>query len=151
MTEDYCEHCDLPYSTCVHGNPPAPPPEPAPRAARTRTTTRTAAATGTTARAAAKPAKAAAPARPRRRTPPEDFEPRIISVLATLGGEATAEDVMDAIGEQASESLRSGDLEAGPTGELRWRTACRTARKHLADGGRLVAPQPGVWRLTDAD
>ena len=147
---DYCEHCDLPYSTCVHGNPPTPPPEPAPRATRTRSTTpRAASATGAARTAAPRATKAAAPARPRRRTPAEDFEPWIVSVLGGLGGEAAADDVMDAIAEQMGDALRPGDLETGPTGELRWRTACRTARKQLADAGRLVAPRPGTWRLTD--
>ncbi len=73
----------------------------------------------------------------------------ILAVLGARGGEAPADDVMETIGERMAESFRSGDQEKGPTGELRWRTACRTARKNLADAGRLVAPQPGVWRLTD--
>ena len=73
----------------------------------------------------------------------------ILAVLGALGGEAPADDVMETIGERMEDSFRSGDQEKGPTGELRWRTACRTARKNLADAGRLVAPQPGVWRVTD--
>jgi len=85
--------------------------------------------------------------RRRRRTPTEDFEPYIVEVLETRGGEGPAEEVMDAIGERMVETFRAGDTEVGPTGEVRWRTACRTARKQLADQGRLVAPTPGVWRL----
>lgn len=25
MTDDHCDHCDLPKATCVHGNPPKVP------------------------------------------------------------------------------------------------------------------------------
>ncbi len=142
MTEDYCEFCELPWSQCIHGNPPAPPPEPVKPAPRTTTTRSTAAR-------APRASRAATAAAPRRRTPPEDFEQHIVAVLEERGGEASADDVMDAIGVRMGDTFRSGDQEQGPTGELRWRTACRTARKHLATGGRLVAPKPGVWRLTD--
>ncbi len=126
----------------MHGNPPAPPPV-APATARKDT------ARVRTSRAAAPARTPARPpaAKPRRRTPPEDLEPLILAVLDGLGGEADAEVVMTAVGDRLEGSFRPGDQEAGPTGELRWRTACRTARKHLADQGRLVAPRPGVWRV----
>ncbi len=138
--DDYCDHCDLPLSTCIHGNPPAPPPEPPPRASPVRTT-RAPRATGTS-------TKPPPPARARRHTPAADLEPHVVAVLEDLGGEGAAEDVMVAVGERMAEVFRPGDRETGPTGELRWRTACRTARKNLADQGLLVAPSPGVWRLT---
>ncbi len=151
--DDYCDLCDLPLSQCVHGNPPTPPPAPAPkapRAPRTRSTSTSAGTAGTSTRAPrATPTRTPPAGPPRRRTPAEDFEPLIIAVLGALGGEAAAEDVMETIGERMADSFRASDQEKGPTGELRWRTACRTARKNLADAGRLVAPQPGVWRLTD--
>jgi hypothetical protein len=35
LSADYCELCELPLSTCVHGMPPPPPP-PAPAAAKPR-------------------------------------------------------------------------------------------------------------------
>lgn len=141
--DDYCEHCDLPLSTCIHGNPPAPPPEPVRKASPVRTTRAPRAAAGSRGSAAA-----ATPPRARRRTPAEDFELHVVAVLEARGGEASAEEVMTAVGERMAEAFRPGDEEKGPTGELRWRTACRTARKNLADQGRLLAPSPGVWRLT---
>lgn len=139
--DDYCEHCDLPLSTCVHGNPPTPPPEPTPQASPVRTTRATTRVPGSS-------AKPPPPARARRHTPAADLEPHVVAVLEDLGGEAAAEDVMVAVGERMADVFRPGDQEKGPTGELRWRTACRTARKNLADQGLLVAPSPGVWRLT---
>ncbi len=138
--DDYCEHCDLPLSTCIHGNPPAPPPEPAKRASPVRTTR--------TPRARGSSSASPPPPRARRHTPAAELEPHVLAVLEEHGGEGTAEDVMRAVGERMAGHFRPGDEEKGPTGELRWRTACRTARKNLADQGLLVAPSPGVWRLT---
>lgn len=143
--DDYCEHCDLPLSTCIHGNPPAPPPEPVRKASPVRTTRVPRAAAGSRSSAAA---ATPPPPRTRRRTPAEEFEPQVVAVLQAHGGEASAEAVMTAVGERMAGAFRPGDEETGPTGELRWRTACRTARKNLADQGLLVAPSPGVWRLT---
>ena len=139
--DDYCEHCDLPLSTCIHGNPPAPPPEAPPQASPVRTTR---APRAPRASGSASPP----PPRARRRTPAEELEPHVLAVLEERGGEGPAEEVMVAVGERMAEVFRPGDQEKGPTGELRWRTACRTARKNLADQGLLVAPSPGVWRLT---
>lgn len=143
--DDYCDFCELPLSTCIHGNPPAPPPEPVRKTAASRAKAAAAGPTRTVMRAST--GAAPPPPRPRRRTPAEDFEPHILEVLESLGGEGPAEEVMDAIGERLVATFRPGDTETGPTGEVRWRTACRTARKQLSDQGRLVAPSPGVWRL----
>lgn len=146
MAEDYCEHCDLPFSTCIHGRPPAPEPVKAPPKAspvRRRTTS----ASGTTAGSGSAPA----PVRtaPRRRTDKAEFKPVIVEVLQEAGGEQEADLVLAALEERLAEVLKPGDHETGPTGEVRWRTAARWARKELADDGLLVAPQPGVWALTD--
>ncbi len=70
-------------------------------------------------------------------------------MLQEVGGEREAELVMLELEERMAEVLREGDREVGPTGEVRWRTAVRWARKELADDGFLVAPRPGVWQLTD--
>lgn len=150
MAEDYCEHCDLPFSTCIHGRPPAPEPVKAPPKAspvRRRTTSASGSASGTTTGSASAPA----PVRtaPRRRTDKAEFKPVIVEVLQEAGGEQEADLVLAALGERLAEVLKPGDHETGPTGEVRWRTAARWARKELADDGLLVAPQPGVWALTD--
>lgn len=147
MAEDYCEHCDLPFSTCVHGMPPAPEPVKAPPKAspvRRRTTSTTATGSGS--------ASGAAPVRtaPRRRTDKAEFKPVIVAVLQEAGGEQDADLVLDSIEQRLADVLKPGDHETGPTGEVRWRTAARWARKELADDGLLLAPQPGVWALTDA-
>ncbi|MGV3563230.1 MAG: winged helix-turn-helix domain-containing protein [Nocardioides sp.] len=149
MAEDYCEHCDLPFSTCIHGRPPAPEPVKAPpKASPVRR--RTASASGSASRTTAGSASAPAPVRtaPRRRTDKAEFKPVIVEVLQEAGGEQEADLVLAALEERLAEVLKPGDHETGPTGEVRWRTAARWARKELADDGLLVAPQPGVWALT---
>ena len=77
--EDYCELCDLPRSTCIHGRPP--PPEPTRAAAPPRK------------RAAPRKTTKGAPAKTvaRRWTPPEAFKPLILAVLEDAGGELEAE------------------------------------------------------------
>lgn len=143
MGEEYCELCDLPLATCVHGMPPAPEPVKAPPKASPVTRRRT---TASSAPSSAAPARTA----PRRRTDKADFKPVIVAVLQEAGGEQEAELVLTALEERLADVLKPGDHETGPTGEVRWRTAARWARKELADEGLLVAPQPGVWALTDA-
>ncbi len=63
--------------------------------------------------------------------------------------QAEADDLLSDLEQRLGDVLRPGDLETGPTGEVRWRTAARTARKQLADDGLLLAPRPGTWALTD--
>lgn len=150
MAEDYCEHCDLPLSTCIHGRPPAPEPvKVPPKASPVRRSTTS--ASGSTSRTTSRSASAPAPVRtaPRRRTDKAEFKPVIVEVLQEAGGEQEADLVLAALEERLAEVLKPGDHETGPTGEVRWRTAARWARKELADDGLLVAPQPGVWALTD--
>lgn len=143
MGEEYCEHCDLPLSTCVHGMPPVPEPVKAPPKASPVTRRRTSAGSTTT---SSTPTRTA----PRRRTDKADFKPVIVQVLQEAGGEQDAEAVLASLEERLADVLKPGDHETGPTGEVRWRTAARFARKELQDDGLLLAPQPGVWALTDA-
>lgn len=140
VAEDYCELCDLPLSQCVHGMP-KPPPAP-PKAPAQRRTTRAARPSST------RPSSAVT-SKPtvRRYTPPEEVAPLILQVLEDEGGRATAEDVMAGVEMALAPSFRAGDEEKGPTGELRWRTAARKARKALSDEGLLVVPEPGLWAL----
>ncbi len=147
---DYCDLCDLPLSTCVHGMPkpvePPPPAKKAPPKASPVTRRRTTPASSGGAFGSSAPA---APARPRRRTPAVDFKPWIVKLLQEAGGQAESDDLLSDLEQRLGDVLRPGDLESGPTGELRWRTAARTARKELADDGLLLAPRPGTWALTD--
>lgn len=142
---DYCEMCDLPLSTCVHGMP-KPPPEP-PKTAPVRTRTAAAKASPVTRRRT--PERAAAPARPRLRTHQDDFKPWLVGVLQDAGGTEESEVAILEVERRMAARLLPGDRELGPQGEPRWRTALRWARKELADEGLLHAPQPGVWALTD--
>ena len=144
MSDDYCELCDLPRSTCVHGMPPSPPPPPAapkapraPRAPRV-STPRTATAV------AAVPARRA----PRKWTPPEDFEPHILEVLEEAGGELDTDDVFTALEARLSDELLEGDRQLTPEGELRWRFAARRARQSLIKSGALSKGAPGIWTLS---
>lgn len=163
MSEDYCELCDLPLSTCVHGMP-APPPEP-PRAAPTRTsgsagsratgratssraTSRTVSSSTsrTSSRTAAPPTRRA----PRRWTPPEDFRPHVVAVLTDAGGELEADELFDRLEERVGDELLEGDRETTPEGELRWRYAARRARQAMLADGTMEKGPPGVWRLGGA-
>jgi hypothetical protein len=139
MNEDYCEHCDLPLSQCVHGMPPAPPPpaKPAPRP-------RKKAATRTTPKASSKATPAVAS---RRWTPPEAFKPAIISVLEEAGGALETDQLFEELESVVRDDLKPADAERTPEGELRWRYAARRARVALIDEGLMTKALPGVWQL----
>lgn len=142
MSDDYCDLCDLPKSTCVHGMPPAPPPPPAPpRAPR--------APRASTPRAA-KASAPVAPARraPRRWTPPEDFAVHIVGVLEAAGGELDTEDVFAALESRLADELLEGDRQLTPEGELRWRYAARRARQSMIKEGVMSKGAPGMWALS---
>jgi hypothetical protein len=135
--EDYCDLCDLPKSTCIHGNPPAPPPP--------RATARTA-----TPRASKPVVKRAAPTRqvPRKWTPPEAFTPHILAVLEDSGGELEQEEMFRVLEERMSERLTEADHGKTPEGELRWRYAARRARQALIAEGAMSKGKPGIWSLS---
>lgn len=136
--EDYCDLCDLPKSTCVHGMPPAPPPPPAPpKASRVRTTT---------VRKTAAPAAIKRSA-PRKWTPPEVFAPGIVATLGEAGGELEQDELFDRLEELMADRLSDADRETTPEGELRWRYAARKARQTLINEGVMTKGRPGVWAL----
>lgn len=139
-SEDYCDLCDLPRSTCIHGRPPTPPAK-----AATAPTTPTAPRK----RAAAPRRALAAPTRQvnRRWTPPEVFKPLILDVLEQGGGEMEADDVLLELEVLLADRLLPGDREKTPEGELRWRYAARRARVALLAEGQMVKTRPGVWQL----
>jgi hypothetical protein len=154
--EDYCELCDLPKSTCIHGNPPAPPPPPPARAARTKATpvVRKSVSSGSrsgagSASRTSSSAAAAAPTRrvPRKWTPPEVFAPVIVQVLDDAGGELEQEELFRRLEERVSEQLTDADHGRTPEGELRWRYAARRARQALIAEGQMTKGRPGVWAL----
>ncbi|WP_395658473.1 hypothetical protein [Nocardioides sp.] len=140
--EDYCDLCDLPKSTCIHGNPPAPPP---PRATARTTTPRAPRAPRSTS-AASRPA---VPTRsvPRKWTPPDAFRPVILAVLTDGGGELEQDEVYRRLEEQMAERLTEADHQTTPEGELRWRYAARRARQALIADGEMTKGKPGVWSL----
>ena len=147
MTEDYCELCDLPLSTCVHGRPPPPPPAPVRKAPAPRATpvrSRTAAGSARSA-----PTRDVAPPRVTRKwTPTEEFRPHVLAILRESGGRLDAEDLMLELEIRLEDVLTPGDRELAPQGGERWHVAVRRQRKALADEGLLVPAQPGVWELT---
>lgn len=147
MSDDYCDLCDLPTSTCVHGMPPPPPPTTlsakAPReSVRISRSPRTP-------RKAATSAAPPAPTRraPRRWTPPADFAPHIISVLEAAGGELDSDDAFSALEARLGDDLLDGDRQLTPEGELRWRYAARRARQSLINEGVMSKGAPGMWSL----
>lgn len=148
MSDDYCELCDLPRSTCIHGRPPAPPPPPAPRATtprKPRTTSRTA-TRASSSTATTPPVRRA----PRRWTPPEELRPHIVGVLRDAGGELDADAVFDRLAGRLEGVLIEGDHGTTPEGEPRWRYAARRARQGLIAEGVMVKGRPGVWELSES-
>ena len=142
VAEDYCDLCDLPLSTCIHGMP-APPPTPAP-ASRVRTTqARAPRATGTRSTSAPAPRPAS------RSTPQAAFRPYILSVLRDAGVPLETDEMMLELEIQMEDVLRERDREKSPTGEVRWQTAARIERKAMIDEGLIVPAQPGIWELTE--
>lgn len=142
MSADYCDLCDLPLATCVHGMPPAPPAAartPPPRASKP---------------VVRKKAASAGPAAStrtvtRRWTPPDALKPHILAVLEDADGDLPSEDVFAALEERLDGSLLAGDRETTPEGELRWQYAARRARQLLVQEGLMVRGRPGVWELAD--
>lgn len=149
---DYCDLCELPRSTCVHGMPP-PPPEPAKKAPVRKVPARV---PGTPMRVAAEPAAVKVATKPAtkstsapRRTPQADFRPHLLAALQQHGGSLDAEQLMDELEERMTGVLRAADRETLTKGELRWHYAARLERKAMTDDG-LMAPSrvPGTWELT---
>lgn len=149
-TEDYCELCDLPKSTCIHGNPPPPPPPTVRKAPAPRTTVRRTSSAGSTGGSSASRSTAsAAPARAVRHrwTQPDTFKPVIVAVLTDAGGELDQEDVFLELETRMEEQLTEADRELTPEGELRWRYAARRARQALVTEGTMTKGRPGIWAL----
>lgn len=135
MSDDYCDFCDLPLSTCVHGMPkPSPALAPVKAAAPRRTPVK---------RTAPAPARNVA----RKWTPPETFRPHIVALLQEAGGSLPAEELFAQLEARTGETLREADHELTPEGELRWRYAARRARQALIADGWMTKGLPGVWEL----
>lgn len=150
--DDYCELCDLPLSTCVHGQPKPPPTEkPPPGTASRGTASRsTAPRKATTRKSAEKGPPTTVRSAPPRRTPQREFRPHILAALQECGGRAEVEDLMSELARRMEPVLRPADHETVNQGELRWRYAARLERKAMLDDGLMAPPrQPGVWELTD--
>ena len=141
VAEEYCDLCDLPLSTCVHGMPkPPPPPPPSPRTPRARTTTPRAAAVPST----------SAPARPPSKVSDQSaFRPHIVAILRAEGSLET-EDMLLELELAMEDELRERDRQPTPTGEVRWHQSARMERKAMIDAGLMAGGKPGVWELTEA-
>lgn len=139
MAEEYCDLCDLPLSTCVHGMPKAPPPPP-PSPRTPRATVRSA--------AAPRPVKTTAPPAPSKVTSQEAFRGHIVRILKAEGSLET-EDMLLELEMAMEDELRERDRQPSPTGEIRWHTTARKERKAMIDAG-LMAEGLGLWELTDA-
>lgn len=138
---EYCELCDLPMATCVHGRPP---PEPAP-------VRRPAAPARGVTRRTARPVPGTPPRRVQHRwTPPDALKSPILAVLQDAGGELESDDLFLELEIAVEERLLAGDRETTPEGEPRWQYAARRARQALISEGLMTKGRPGVWALTPA-
>lgn len=137
MSDDYCELCDLPKSTCIHGRPPAPP-QPAAKAAPKPRSTTTRRTTTTRSKHVV-----------RRWTPPDELKEPILTVLRATGGELDHDRMLAELEDLVGDRLREGDRETTPEGELRWHFAARRARQALISEGLMTRGGPGTWTLAD--
>lgn len=136
VPEDYCELCELPRATCIHGRPPATPAV-APRGLRPAL------------RPVARTRKVPLTNRVERKwTPSATFRPHILRILREYAGRLEADDLMVELEVALDDVLTAGDRERSPQGGDRWQVAVRKQRKELIDEGLLVPAQPGVWELT---
>lgn len=152
MSDAYCDLCDLPLSTCVHGMP-APPPVEVKPAPRTKTPPRVPGTRASAPAAAvdAKPVKADISVRraDAKRTPQRYYRHYILEALVEAGGKGSTDDVLADVERLMEDVLLDGDRDKMPTGELRWRNAARFERKAMLDEGLLLpVTQPGVWELS---
>lgn len=138
---DYCDLCDLPWSTCIHGNPPAPPPPAAPRVSTPRASPVT--------RRKATPAAGPTRVVSHRWTPPDALKADILEVLHEHGGSLEQEELFAALETALGDRLTPADRDTTPEGELRWRYAARRARQALVAEGVMTKGRPGVWSLAD--
>ena len=158
---DFCDLCELPLATCVHGQPPKPAPVPAPT--KPAAPRRRAAARTPGARTAGRGAPVeTGPPRLRRgqaltngsrkRTPRAEFKPYIVELLQEAGGEQHVDDLLAALELRMEPILLPEDYETlPPQHEARWRYNARWARKALVDDGLVLPPRrPGIWELTPA-
>ncbi|RLV50402.1 hypothetical protein D9V37_04970 [Nocardioides mangrovicus] len=143
MSEEWCDHCDLPLATCVHGRPPAPPAAAAPKPARQPRARREPAAPRKKATAGVVVRRSA-----RTMTPAASFRPHILAVLDEHDGECEAEALLAALHERMEPELLEQDL-AIVNGEVRWRQTARRERAAMTTDGLLAPPRtPGVWELS---
>lgn len=141
MAEQYCDLCDLPLNTCVHGMPKAPPePAPSPRAPRSRSAAPRTTTVRTTTTAARPPSRV---------TDQSAFRPHIVRILKQEGSLET-EDMLLELEMAMEDELRERDRQPTPTGEVRWHQSARMERKAMIDAGLMAGGKPGVWELTDA-
>lgn len=136
MSDEYCDLCDLPKATCVHGQPPPPPKPVTAPAPRARAVTRK--------RVPGTPPKVVS----RRWTAPDALKAPILTVLQGAGGELDSEDFFLELEIAVDDRLLAGDREKTPEGELRWQYAARRARQALINEGLMAKGRPGVWELT---
>jgi len=144
VAEEYCDLCDLPLSTCVHGMPkPPPPPPPSPRTPRARTSTRTSTPRASGVRTTTAPSHAS------KVTDQSVFRPHIVRILKQEGSLET-EDMLLELEMALEDELRERDRQPTPTGEVRWHQSARMERKAMIDAGLMAGGKPGIWELTDA-
>ncbi|GGF57719.1 hypothetical protein GCM10011519_34540 [Marmoricola endophyticus] len=144
MAEEWCDLCDLPLNTCVHGRPPATPAparradEPRSRATRSTSAPRPTTPKGVTVRRGAQ-----------RLTPPSTYQPFLVALLREHDGACEAEQLMEELYERVGPVLHEDD-HTQVRGEPRWRLGARRARAALTEEGLMEpARTPGVWELTD--
>ena len=81
-------------------------------------------------------------ARKGERTPTEGFYAPLLQVLKEAGGQLTANEAIDLVGELTEDHLNEVDRARLPSGEIRWRNTVRWAKQRLGKQGKLDSKSP---------
>lgn len=86
------------------------------------------------------------------KTPNQAFYGPLVRVLREAGGELTAGEAVDRVGQLMADRLNDVDRSAVKSGEVRWRNTVRFARNDLVKQGMMDDESPfGIWRLAKTD
>ena len=81
--------------------------------------------------------------------PASEYTLPILEALMALGGVAGPKAVLEHVGNAIKDRLQPMDLEAPPSGGIRWKSRAHFHRYFLKERGLMENPRRGVWAITD--
>ena len=81
--------------------------------------------------------------------PESEYELPLLTILSGNGGQMATRDVIRELEGRLEGKLMPADLEALPTGGVRWKQRAQFVRLRLVESGDLVADSPrGLWEIS---